>query len=267
MARLVFRILGCGSSGGVPRLGGLWGNCDPADRRNQRTRCSLLVRRIEGDKSTRVLIDSSPDLRQQLLNAEVGLLDAVVYTHAHADHVNGLDDLRMIFHNRGARLPVWADDATRDELIKRFGYAFERPVGSLYPPMLEMNILTGPVTVTGDGGDITLDPFVVEHGTISSNGFIIGPLAYLPDVSAITEEVWKKLSGINCWIVDALRREPHRTHTHLEQTLEWIERVAPQRAILTNMHNDLDYQTVLNETPPHVEPAYDGFEISYDLTA
>ena len=264
MARLVFRILGCGSSGGVPRLGGKWGDCDPSDPRNRRTRCSLLIRLYDNGASTAVLIDSSPDLRQQLLDAEVGLLDGVVYTHAHADHVNGLDDLRMIFHNRGTRLPVWADAGTKSELLRRFGYAFVQPPGSPYPPILDLRELRGPVTVTGDAGPITLEPFPVEHGNIVSNGILVGSLAYLPDASAIGDESWDRLRNLDCWIVDALRREPHPSHTHLQQTLEWIERASPRRAVLTNMHVDLDYRTVLEETPPNVEPAFDGLEIHYE---
>lgn len=264
MTDMIFRILGCGSSGGVPRIGGNWGDCDPTDSRNRRTRCSLLVRLINKDASTNVLIDSSPDLRQQLLDADIGLLDGVVYTHAHADHVNGLDDLRMIYQNRGSRLPVWADRTTQAELRQRFGYAFVRPPGSPYEPILELNEIAGPVTIEGEAGPITLTPFPVEHGTIMSQGFRIHSLAYLPDASSIGANSWKVLSGLDCWIVDTLRRAPHNSHTHLAQTLQWIERAAPHRAILTNMHIDLDYQTLLAETPSNVEPAYDGLEIRYE---
>lgn len=266
MARLIFRILGCGSSGGVPRLGNNWGVCDPTNPRNNRTRCSLLIRLLNNEASTNVLIDSSPDLRQQLLDAQVGLLDGVVYTHAHADHVNGLDDLRMIFINRGDRLPVWADKPTCQELLKRFGYAFVAPEGSSYPPILELNEMKGVVKVSGAAGTITLTPFQVQHGTIFSNGIIVDQLAYLPDVSEININTWDLLNNLDCWIVDALRRQPHPSHTHLSNTLEWIKKVSPKRAVLTNMHNDLDYQTVLEETPPHVEPAFDGMEIHYEIS-
>ena len=265
MPTLLFRILGCGSSGGVPRLGGKWGDCDPSNARNRRMRCSLLVELQEGGNSTKVLIDSSPDLRQQLLDAGVGLLDGVVYTHPHADHVNGLDDLRMIFHNRRQRLPVWADAATQSELLKRFGYAFVRPEGSPYPPMLDLRMLDGPAVICGDAGPMSLAPFPVVHGTIEAKGFRIGGLAYLPDVSSMLPESWAALRDLDCWIIDALRREPHPSHTHLEQTLQWIDKVSPNRAILTNMHIDLDYQTVLDETPPHIEPAFDGLEIRYEI--
>ncbi|MCY3879509.1 MAG: MBL fold metallo-hydrolase [Rhodobacteraceae bacterium] len=265
MAELIFRILGCGSSGGVPRLGGLWGECDSGNPRNRRSRCSLLITRRQGSRETRVLIDSSPDLRQQLLDADVGLLDAVVYTHPHADHVNGLDDLRMIFHNRRSQLPAWADAQTQKALQTRFGYAFIQPEGSPYPPILKMNLLKGPLTIHGEAGEVSLIPFSVTHGAITSKGFRIGALAYLPDVSELLPESWEALRNLDCWIVDALRRTPHPSHTHLEQTLAWVARAAPRRAILTNLHIDMDYQTLLDETPSHVEPAYDGLEIRYGI--
>ena len=263
MAELCFTILGCGSSGGVPRLGGLWGDCDPNNPRNTRRRCSMLVERVEGDNRTQVLIDTSPDLRAQLLDAGIGRLDAVVYTHAHADHVHGIDDLRMIVFNMRERLPVWADGATQDALVSRFGYAFVQPEGSPYPPILDMHTIRGDVTIDGPGGPVTLSPFEVEHGAIDALGFRIGPLAYLPDVSAMRDESWAAIEGTECWILDALRRTPHPTHAHLERSLEWIERSGVPRAILTNMHIDLDYVTVRDETPDHVEPAYDGMTLRF----
>jgi phosphoribosyl 1,2-cyclic phosphate phosphodiesterase len=264
MARLTFTILGCGSSGGVPRLGGRWGDCDPCNPRNQRRRCSLLVQRETGDGTTAVLVDTSPDLRAQLLDAGVGILDAVVYTHPHADHVHGIDDLRMVVFNRKARLPVWADATTQEALYDRFAYAFVQPAGSLYPPILDMNTIDGPVTIDGAGGPITFNPFEVEHGRIRALGFRIGDVAYLPDVSEIPDAAWPVLEGLDLWIVDALRRDPHPTHAHLARTLEWIERAAPKRAVLTNMHIDLDYATVAAETADHVEPAYDGLTLTVE---
>lgn len=260
---LTFTILGCGSSGGVPRLGGLWGDCDPTNPKNHRRRCSLLITRQSGDDVTRVLIDTSPDLRSQLLDAEVGTLDAVVYTHSHADHVHGIDDLRMIVFNMRKRLQVWADGDTTDALLSRFGYAFVQPKGSPYPPICELNTIDSDVTIDGPGGPIRLQPFEVEHGSIDALGFRINDVAYLPDVSAIPDDVWPKLDGLDCWIVDALRRTPHPTHSHLENTLAWIERVGPKQAVLTNMHNDLDYATVEAETPAHIRPAFDGMTLSF----
>jgi len=260
-----FRILGCGSSGGVPRLGGQWGACDPANPKNARMRCSLLVTRQSGGKFTRVLIDTTPDMRSQLLAADVGMLDAVVYTHSHADHVHGIDDLRMIVFNIRQRLQVWADGDTSNDLLGRFGYAFVQPKGSAYPPICELNTIDGNITVSGAGGDITLTPFEVEHGSIDALGFRISDVAYLPDVSRIPDASWEILQNLDTWIVDALRRDPHPTHSHLANTLDWIARVAPRQAVLTNMHNDLDYATVAAETPDHIHPAYDSMTITLSL--
>ncbi|MGR3485253.1 MAG: MBL fold metallo-hydrolase [Paracoccaceae bacterium] len=257
----VARILGCGSSGGVPRLGGDWGACDPNEPKNRRQRCSLLLTRTGPGGVTRVLIDTSPDLRAQLLQAGVGHLDAVVYTHAHADHVHGIDDLRVVVFNRRARLPVFADRATWGALVDRFGYAFVTPPGSDYPPILDLHAIEGVVTVEGAGGPIALTPFEVPHGRIDALGFRIGDLAYLPDVSDIPDGVWPMLADLDCWIVDALRRKPHSSHAHLDRTLEWIARAAPRRAVLTNMHVDLDHDTVDGETPDRVTPAHDGMEV------
>ena len=265
MAELVFTILGCGSSGGVPRLGGIWGDCDPANQKNARTRCSMLVERMDSGGITRVLIDSSPDLRQQLLRAGVGEIDAVIYTHGHADHVHGIDDLRMIVFNTGRRLPVWADERTLDALVARFGYAFVQPPGSDYPPILDMNAIRGSVTVTGAGGTVTLTPFPAQHGNIVSLGFRIAGLAYLPDVSEMLPESWAAVTGLDCWVIDALRRRPHPSHAHLDRTLDWIARAQPRRAVLTNMHVDLDHDTVAAETPDHVMPAHDGMTIRYSV--
>ena len=256
-----YTILGCGSSGGVPRLGGLWGACDPADPRNRRRRCSMLVERLGDEGVTRVLIDTSPDLRQQLLDADVGALDAVVYTHAHADHVHGIDDLRMIVFNMRRRLPVWADARTRDSLLARFGYAFVAPEGSPYPPICEMSEIAGPLTVEGAGGPLTLAPFEVDHGTMPALGFRVHRLAYLPDVVAIPEPAWAALAGLDVWVLDALRPKPHPTHAHLALSLEWIERARPARAVLTNMHIDMDYAETDRATPEHVVPAHDGLTI------
>ena len=260
-ATLRFTILGCGSSGGVPRLGGYWGECDPTNPKNRRRRCSLLVERVTDHGTTRVLIDTSPDLREQLLSAGVGTLDGVVFTHAHADHTHGIDDLRQIVFNMRDRLAVWADLPTQANLLDRFAYVFVQAPHSPYPPILDLNLLDGPVTVTGAGGDVVLTPFLADHGSMDALGFRIGNLAYLPDAVAIPEPAWDALAGLEVWIVDALRRKPHPTHAHLALTLEWIARANPARAVLTNMHIDLDYQTVADETPAHVTPAFDGMVI------
>jgi len=263
MERMKITILGCGSSGGVPRLGGHWGACDPTNPRNNRRRCSILVQRLSDSGTTSVLIDTSPDMRSQLLDADIGQLDAVLYTHSHADHVHGLDDLRMIVINMRKRLAVWADTPTRQALLDRFGYVFIQPPGSSYPPILEMNHIQGDVTIDGAGGSLTFTPFTVNHGSIDALGFRMNDVAYLPDVATIPDTAWPLLGNLECWIVDALRRDPHPTHSHLAQTLGWIERMAPRTAVLTNMHNDLDYQTLADETPDHIQPAYDGLTLSF----
>ena len=265
MASITFQILGCGSSGGVPRLGGVWGACDPSNPKNDRQRCSLLITRQNENGKTSVLIDTTPDMRRQLLNAKVDNLDAVLYTHDHADHVHGLDDLRMLVLRNRKRLQVWADKQVQKSLNERFGYAFIQPPGSPYPPILDMNDLMGDLSITGDGGTIDIVPFYVKHGGINALGFRINNFAYLPDVSEIPEKSWKLLDNLDCWVVDALRYTPHPSHSHLSQTLEWIDRANPKRAIITNMHIDLDYETVCNETPERVTAAYVGMKIQYDI--
>ena len=265
MGALRFTILGCGSSGGVPRLGGHWGDCDPTNPRNVRRRCSLLVERDGPEGTTTVLIDTTPDMRSQLLDTGTGRLDGVVYTHSHADHVHGIDDLRMIVFNMRERVPVYADGDTQNALLSRFGYAFIQPEGSPYPPILDLRQIDGPLTISGPGGDVTLRPFEVNHGSIEALGFRIGDLAYLPDVAKIPDSALDELRDLDCWIIDALRRKPHPTHLCLDEALEWIERMAPKRAVLTNMHIDLDYAQVAAETPDHVDPAYDGMVIEYPI--
>ena len=266
MAELRITILGCGSSGGVPRLGGHWGDCDPEEPRNRRQRCSILVERVTDTGTTTVLIDTSPDMRNQLLEANVGRLDAVLYTHAHADHVHGLDDLRMIVINMRERLPVYADAPTKQALLDRFGYAFIRPEGSMYPPILNLHDIDGDVAIDGPGGSLTFTPFLVNHGGMDALGFRFNDVAYLPDVASIPDGVWPHLENLTCWIVDALRREPHPTHSHLDQTLGWIKDMAPKSAVLTNMHNDLDYRTIASETPDHIAPAYDGMVLTFPIS-
>lgn len=265
MAELRATILGCGSSGGVPRLGGHWGDCDPLEPKNARRRCSLLLERITDQGRTQVLIDTSPDMRAQLLDAGVGQLDAVVFTHAHADHVHGIDDLRQLVFNTGTRLQVWADGPTQDALMSRFGYTFVQPKASPYPPILEMNTIEGPVSIDGAGGPMVLHPIRLNHGSVDALGFRVEGLAYAPDVVGIYPESWTMLEGLDIWIVDALRRKPHPSHAHLEMTLGWIAQARPKLAVLTNMHLDLDYATVAQETPEHVTPAFDGMVLTLNV--
>lgn len=259
---LRFTILGCGSSPGVPRIGNEWGACDPDNPRNRRRRCSLLVEKRGNDGVTRVIIDTGPDFREQCLSQHIDWADAILYTHAHADHVHGIDDLRAFVINRRERVQVYADNVTMDRLHEGFGYCFQTPAGSSYPPTLVANALShGEVlTVTGPGGAIEILPFKQIHGDIFSFGFRIGDLAYSSDISALPSESAALLSGLSCWVVDALRYHPHPSHFSLEEALEAIEQISPKKAVLTHMHIDLDYQTVMEETPEYVEPAYDGWQ-------
>lgn len=251
-------ILGCGSSGGVPRLGNRWGDCDPEDPKNRRRRCSLLVERDGPDGATQVLIDTGPDMVPQLLDAGVETLDAVIYSHAHADHVHGIDDIRQLVHNSRRKMQIWADEPTTEALLDRFGYIFATPVGSFYPPIADLNRLDGPVTIDGPGGAITFHPFRVQHGEITALGFRIGGLVYLPDVSAIPAAAWPLIEGAEIFVCDALRHDPHPSHAHLAQALDWLARAGTPRGVLTNMHIDMDYDQVMAMTPDHIVPAHDG---------
>ncbi len=270
MAELHFTILGCASSGGVPRIGNDWGRCDPDEPKNRRRRCSLLVRRRNGGEAgqgeTRVLIDTSPDMREQLLEAQVGALDAVLYTHEHADHTHGINDLRGVYFNMGRRrVPVFANSGTAEMLQSSFGYVFNSPAGSPYPPICDLNLIKAgrEVVIDGAGGAIAALPVELEHGIIRSYGFRIGDLAYTPDLNDIPERTVPLLEGLKVWIVDAFRPgpEPHPTHFVLEEALKWIERLSPERAILTNLGVLMDYATLRRELPAGVEPAHDGMEI------
>ena len=260
-------ILGCGPSHGVPRLGPDWGACDPAEPRNRRSRCALLVERFgtDGGRPTRVLVDTGPDMRTQLLAAQVDHLDAVLYTHAHADHTHGIDDLRGFWLGDKRRIDVHADDATMARLVEAFRYCFETPPGSSYPPILNRHrVVAGtPLTVNGAGGPVTVLPFRQVHGDIESMGYRFGGLAYSADISDVPPESLGAVSGLDVWIVDALRHSFHPSHFSVAQSLAWIERVRPRRAILTHMHSDLDYRTLAAALPAGVEPAFDGMQVAF----
>jgi phosphoribosyl 1,2-cyclic phosphate phosphodiesterase len=261
---LTLTILGCGSSGGVPRIGNQWGSCDPANPRNRRLRCSLLVTRSGPEGATRVLIDTSPDLRQQALGAGIDRLDAVFFTHEHADHTHGIDELRGFYLRDRRLVPVWAGEMTGTLLMSRFGYCFYTAPGSDYPPILSLNRLVPglSVDIEGKGGRLTLLPFTVHHGTIEALGFRFAGIAYTPDLNGVPDHSLAALSGLDLWIVDALRIDPHPSHFHLSETLTWIARIKPKHAILTNMHNDLDYGALSRTLPKSIEPAYDGMMLT-----
>jgi phosphoribosyl 1,2-cyclic phosphate phosphodiesterase len=248
-------ILGCGASTGVPAIGPNWGECDPTDPRNRRRRASLLVE----VGAVVILIDMSPDLREQLIDARVRRLDAVVLTHAHADHLHGIDDIRQINRPMGAAIPLWADGESLAEIRRRFGYALEPPLepGRFYKPTFEPNEITGPFAI----GGVPLRPFKQDHGLTTTLGLRIGPMAYSTDVTQLDEAAFAALAGIEVWIVDCLRRLPHPTHSDVGKTLGWIERVRPRRAILTHMDHTLDYGALRSELPAGVEPGRDGLVI------
>lgn len=259
-------ILGCGPSGGVPRLGNDWGRCDPQNPKNRRRRCAALVEEFGAGGVTTVLIDTGPDLREQLLSVRLKALDGVLYTHDHADHTHGIDDLRPVSYAMKQRVPVWFDARTRDSLVSRFTYCFETPPGGNYPPILEPHDINPPepVRIPGQGGVIEATPVVQEHGDIASLGFRIGKFAYSPDISGLPETSIPLLQGLDLWVVDALRPTPHPSHFSMRQALQWIERLQPKRAILTHLTAELDYAAMKRELPDHVEPAYDGMVIELD---
>jgi phosphoribosyl 1,2-cyclic phosphate phosphodiesterase len=264
---LTFTILGCGSSGGVPRPGLGWGDCDPKNPKNRRRRTSLLIeRRNSASGVTRVLIDTTPDLREQLLAAEVSWLDGVFYTHAHADHTHGIDDLRALVLYKRRRVDVYVDAVTSQLLRTRFDYCFDTPPGSEYPPILNEHRIAAdkPVTIEGEGGPITALPYLQTHGDISTLGFRFGSLAYSCDLSDLPADSIAALSGLDVWILDALRYKPHPSHFSLAEALDWVGRIKPRRAILTNLHADLDYDVLRRELPAHIEPAFDGMQVKLE---
>ncbi len=262
-------ILGCGSSGGVPRADGAWGACDPTEPRNRRSRCSLLARRRgEGgpEHETTVLIDTSPDFREQTIAAGVKRLDAVLFTHDHADQTHGIDDLRAFAIRMFRRVPCHMDAATSASLLRRFGYIFCGENG--YPAICDDIAIPEhgtPWSIDGPSGEIPVLGFDQDHGGVRSVGYRLGPVAYSSDVLDLPESAFEALKGVEVWILDALRETPHPTHAHVGRALEWIQRVKPRRAILTNMHIDLDYRALASRLPSGVEPAYDGLRFEVRL--
>ncbi len=261
---LTLTILGCGSSAGVPRPALGWGACDPKNPRNRRMRCSLLAERISPHGRTRVVVDTSPDLRQQLIDSAVDHIDAVFLTHEHADQTHGIDDLRSVVLHQKRRIPVYLNQSTAKDVMHRFAYCFVSPVGSDYPPILtQHDVEAGESrTILGQGGQIVLSAFLVQHGKIPALGYRIGNAAYTPDLNDIPRESWAALENLDLWIVDALRYAGHPSHFSVNDALAWIDRFRPRRAVLTNLHSDLDYEVLRVSLPNNVEPAYDGMQIT-----
>ena len=261
---LTLTILGCGSSAGVPRPALGWGACDPDNPRNRRRRCSLLVEQTSGEGTTRVVIDTSPDLREQLIDANVDHIDAVFLTHEHADQTHGIDDLRSVVMHQRRRIPVYQNQSTSKDIVHRFSYCFIAPPGSDYPPILTHRAIEGgeSCSIEGKGGTLTLSAFNVQHGHIPALGFRIGNAAYTPDLNDIPHESWPALENLDLWIVDGLRYTAHPSHFSVKDALSWIDRFKPRRAVITNMHADLDYEVLRQKLPHGVIPAYDGMKLA-----
>ena len=263
---LTLTILGCGSSAGVPRPALGWGHCNPNNPKNRRRRCSLLAERRSGEGVTRVVIDTSPDLREQLIDAAVDHIDAVFLTHEHADQTHGIDDLRSVVLHQRKRIPTYFNQSTAKDIMARFSYCFISPEGSDYPPILTRHSIEAGERqeIPGKGGAITLTAFNLQHGHIPALGYRIGNAAYTPDLSDIPAESWPALEGLDLWIVDGLRYAPHPSHFSVDDALSWIARFKPRRAVLTNMHSDLDYDVLRRSLPEGVVPGHDGMQLTLD---
>jgi phosphoribosyl 1,2-cyclic phosphate phosphodiesterase len=261
---LTLTILGCGSSAGVPRPALGWGACDPNNPKNRRRRCSLLAERTSEQGVTRVLIDTSPDLREQLIDAEVDHIDAVFLTHEHADQTHGIDDLRSVVLHQRQRIPVYLNQSTADQILQRFSYCFIAPEGSDYPPILTHHAIEAGENriIEGKGGSLALSAFLLQHGSIPALGYRIGDAAYTPDVSDIPRQSWPSLENLELWIIDGLRYAGHPSHFSINDALAWIDRFKPRRAVITNMHSDLDYEVLRQSLPKGVIPAYDGMRLT-----
>jgi phosphoribosyl 1,2-cyclic phosphate phosphodiesterase len=260
---LVLTILGCGSSAGVPRPALGWGRCDPNNPKNRRRRCSLLVERIGNPGTTRIVIDTSPDLREQLIDSNVDHIDAVFLTHEHADQTHGIDDLRSVVLHQRRRIPTYFNQSTAKDIMARFSYCFVSPEGSDYPPILVRHSVEAGEdrTIDGKGGAVTLSAFLVQHGRIPALGYRIGAAAYTPDLNDIPYESWPYLERLDLWIIDGLRYSGHPSHFSINDALSWIDRFKPRHAVITNMHAELDYATLRHALPPNVVPAYDGMRL------
>ncbi len=251
-------FLGTGSSTGTPGVGVGWGNCDPGEPRNRRLRPSILVEAGE----TRILVDTSPDLREQLLRTGVDRLDAVLYTHAHADHLHGIDDLRAVNRAMGARLPAYADASTLKTIEERFGYVLaplKHGTSNFYKPCLDLRVIVPgkPFQV----GSIEVQPFDQDHGFSRTLGFRFGPIAYSTDLIDMTDAGYQTLKGIGVWIVSTFGEAPHPTHAHVDRTLEFIARVKPGRAVLTHLSVALDHASLEARVPAGVEVGFDGMVV------
>ena len=263
---LTFTILGCGSSGGVPRVGQGWGACDPNNPKNRRRRCSLLAEKTSEHGTTRIVIDTSPDLREQLIDTNVDHIDAVFLTHEHADQTHGIDDLRSVVLHQRRRIPVYLSQSTAKDIMLRFAYCFVSAPGSGYPPILDRYSIEGgdSQSIEGKGGTVVISSFLLQHGNIPALGYRIGDAAYTPDVNDIPPASWPLLENLDLWIIDGLRYAGHPSHFSVNDALAWIDRFQPRRAVITNMHSDLDYEVLRLSLPQGVIPAYDGLRLTLE---
>lgn len=251
-------MLGCGGSAGVPQIGGAdgrgdWGACDPAEPRNRRTRSSIVIE--QGGR--RLLIDASPDLRQQLLACSIPSVDAILFTHAHADHVLGIDDIRIINRVIGRPLDAYATAGTMVELDRRFDYAFkEWTTPYFFRPVLVPHVVEPDAVIVAAG--ITVQLFEQDHGFIPSLGLRIGGFGYSTDVVRLNETALLALEGVDTWVVDCFQRKGHTTHANLDQVLAWAERLKPRRTVLTHMGYDIDWDGLTKRLPAGFEPGHDG---------
>lgn len=265
--RLRLTVLGCGSSPGTPRITGDWGQCDPTNPRNRRTRCSAMVELIDGDDVTRVVIDCGPDFREQMLAASVGRIDGILITHPHADHIHGLDDVRGYALDHRKLVDLYADADTYARLFEAFAYCFRMPPGSSYAPIVRHREISAGqcFEVDGPAGALRIHPYAQVHGSIHSLGFRIGPFAYSSDVSDFPSEAIEAIQGADVLLIDALQHRPHPSHLSLQEALAWIDRFGVPHAVLTHMHTPLDYETMRQALPSHIEPAFDGMRIERDV--
>lgn len=261
-------ILGCGGSAGVPHIGGPdgkgdWGACDPNEPRNRRTRSSIVIEDLdEAGQGGRLLVDTGPDLRNQLLGCGVARVDAILFTHGHADHITGLDDVRILNRIAGKPLPAYATRRTAQELVQRFDYAFKpwKPPG-FYRPVLELQPLVFGDTISFGG--LSVATFQQDHGVLDTIGLRVGPFGYSTDVVNLDEAAFAALAGVDTWIVDCFQRTPHTTHVHFPRVLDWVQRVGARRTILTHMGHDMDWAWLRTHLPPGVEPAFDGMLLDF----
>ena len=253
-----FVILGCGSSMGVPRADGFFGKCDPKNKKNYRTRCSAIIK----TKDENILIDTSPDLRKQLLDNKISKIDKVLYSHMHADQTHGINDLRVFFIKNKKPIPVYADKATSNYLMNSFSYCFST-YNNEYPAILKLNKIKKILFIKDKNKNVSITPLKVKHGKVDSICYFIGKdLAYISDISEISKKDYKKFLNLKYLIIDCLWYRNHPSHLNLDKTLELIKIFKPKKSILTNLHNDLDYNELKKILPRNVVPAYDGMRIN-----